>query len=276
MEQLSDSPQADETFDEALDIETDDSPEEVRKQLDQMFSGHEKQFRKDRPLLWKATLLAPLVLSLLILAIASIIHGPNTAFKLVSHALFTFFVAGRFVLLAGVEGEAAEKFSKIAMSPGELFWLVTYLDFIVALFVTFHMGVLFRIPKVGPRLAMLVWDGKFFMDSAPWIKRMAFAGLVGFVIFPSSTTGSIGGSIFGRVLGLSRWATIGGVLLGSLLGNAIMYAFAKQINYLVKDNWSIRIGGVVLLLLMGVFINWRYQKVKSKYMESQGVAEKAS
>jgi len=258
MEQLSDSPQADETFDEALDIETDDSPEEVRKQLDQMFSGHEKQFRKDRPLLWKATL------------------GPNTAFKLVSHALFTFFVAGRFVLLAGVEGEAAEKFSKIAMSPGELFWLVTYLDFIVALFVTFHMGVLFRIPKVGPRLAMLVWDGKFFMDSAPWIKRMAFAGLVSFVIFPSSTTGSIGGSIFGRVLGLSRWATIGGVLLGSLLGNGIMYAFAKQINYLVKDNWSIRIGGVVLLLLMGVFINWRYQKVKSKYMESQSVAEKAS
>ncbi len=270
MEQLSDSLKSDDPdAPVGLDIESDDSPEEVRDRLDKMFSGFEKQFRKQRPILWKVTLLAPLVLTAIILGVVAILFSPGESYKLVSHALLTFFVLGRFVLLAGVEGDVPEKVSKIAMKPGQLFWLVTYLDFIVALFVTFHMGILFKLPKIGKSLAMLVWDGKFFMDSQPWIKRMAFFGLVGFVIFPSSTTGSIGGSIFGRILGLSRWTTIGGVLLGSLIGNGIMYAFAKQINFWIKDNWTIRIIGIVLLLLIGVLINWRYQKIKAKYMQDK-------
>ena len=126
-----------------------------------------------------------------------------------------FFVLGRFIILMGFEGDVADKFN-VAMKPGELFAMVTYMDFMTALFVTFHMGFLFRMPYVGPKVATLVWDGKFIMDAQPWVKRMAFLGLVLFVIFPTSTTGSIGGSIFGRLLGLSRFLTVTGVLLGSI------------------------------------------------------------
>ena len=116
MEQLSDSPKIDDPdAPEHLDIESNDSPEKVRERLNRMFSGFEKQFRRERPLLWKVTLLAPLVLSLVILGVTSLIYGPGSALKLINHALLTFFVLGRFVLLAGVEGEAAEKVSKIAM-----------------------------------------------------------------------------------------------------------------------------------------------------------------
>jgi len=153
--------------------------------------------------------------------------------------------------------------------------LVTYLDFIVALFVTFHMGVLFRIPKVGPKLAMLVWDGKFFMDSQPWIKRMAFAGLVGFVIIPFSTTGSIGGSILGRLLGLSRWTTVAGVLCGSVLGNGIMYVFARQINKYLEDNWTFRIIGLLLIVVICFLLEWRYRAVKNRYIQNQNSSENA-
>ena len=200
-------------------------------------------------------------------------QGPGYAYKCISHALLTFFVLGRFVLLAGIEGEVTERMAKIAMKPSELFVLVTYLDFIVALFVTFHLGILFKVPKVGPKLAMLAWDGKFFMDSQPWIKRMAFAGLVGFVIIPFSTTGSIGGSILGRLLGLSRRVTVFGVLCGSVLGNGIMYLFAKQINKYLQDNWTFRIIGLLIIVAICVLLEWRYRAVKNKYMQDQTAAK---
>lgn len=275
MEQLSDSTKADNPYKASPGdgIELAEDANELRDQLNTMFSGFEKQFRAETPILWWATLLSPVILTATVLGILAVINGPNYALKCVNHALLTFFVLGRFVLLAGMEGEVTERVAKIAMKPGELFGLVTYLDFIVALFVTFHMGVLFRIPKVGPKLAMLVWDGKFFMDSQPWIKRMAFVGLVGFVIIPFSTTGSIGGSILGRLLGLSRLTTVSGVLVGSVLGNGIMYLFAKQINKYLQDNWTFRIAGLLIIVAICLLLEWRYRAVKNKYIQDQAAAE---
>ncbi len=271
MEQLSEPKPTDNPYksSEGDNIELTEDVGQLRDQLHSMFAGFEKQFRAERPILWWATLLSPLILTVTVLGVLSVIQGPGYAYKCVSHALLTFFVLGRFVLLAGIEGETTEAVAKIAMRPSELFFLVTYLDFIVALFVTFHMGILFRIPKIGPKLAMLVWDGKFFMDSQPWIKRMAYLGLVGFVIIPFSTTGSIGGSILGRLLGLSRWTTVSGVLLGSVLGNGIMYMFAKQINKYLEDNWTFRIIGLLLIVLICVMLEWRYRAVKNKYIQDQ-------
>ena len=271
MEQPSESSKAENPYKASPgeNIELAEDAGQLRDQVNSMFSGFEKQFRAERPILWWATLLSPLIMTLSVLGLLTVVQGPGYASKCISHALLTFFVLGRFVLLAGIEGEVTEKVAKIAMKPSELFVLVTYLDFMVALFVTFHLGILFKLPKVGPKLAMLAWDGKFFMDSQPWIKRMAFAGLVGFVIIPFSTTGSIGGSILGRLLGLSRTATVLGVLLGSLLGNGIMYLFAKQINKYLQDNWTFRLIGLLIIVVICVLLEWRYRAVKNKYMQDQ-------
>ena len=250
-------------------------PESLRSELVRSFSSFETSFRSRFPMLWLVTLLAPVVVTVVLLVVLGLINGWDYPQKLVGHALATFFIFGRFIVLVGTEGaasvvETAEKGFRVLLSPGELFAMVTYMDFMVALFVTFHMGILFRLPNVGPKIAMLVWDGKFIMDAQPWIKRVAFLGLVLFVMFPTSTTGSIGGSIFGRLLGLSRWMTVCGVLLGSIAGNALMYGFSKQINqYVGPENYGIKIVGIVLLIVLVFLMELRYRKVKNKFLDRQ-------
>ena len=235
-------------------------PEQLQKELIGSFTKFESSFRKRFPIIWTVTLLAPVVVSALLLLFIGIVYDWSFAGRFVTHAVLTFFVFGRFIILSG--GEDAYR---VLMSPAELFGLVTYLDFMTALFVTFHMGNLFRIPWLGPKIATLVWDGKYVMDAQPWIKRFAFAGLVAFVMFPSSTTGSIGGSIFGRLLGLSRFATVGGVLVGSILGNALMFALSSQLNqYLDKDNIWLKVVGALLIVVLCIAIEWRYRQVKKK------------
>jgi hypothetical protein len=254
-------------------------PESLRSELVRSFSSFESSFRSRFPVLWLVTLLAPVVVTVVLLVVLGLINGWDYPQKLVGHALATFFIFGRFIVLVGTEGaasvvETAEKGFKVLLSPGELFAMVTYMDFMVALFVTFHMGILFRLPNVGPKIAMLVWDGKFIMDAQPWIKRVAFFGLVLFVMFPTSTTGSIGGSIFGRLLGLSRWMTVCGVLLGSIAGNALMYGFSKQINqYIGPENYGIKIIGIVLLIVLVFLMELRYRKVKNKFLDRQSSDE---
>ena len=245
------------------------NPESLRKELVRSFANFESSFRKRFPLIWTLTLVMPVLLTALILTVLGLVYGWEFPQKVIYHAFMAFFVLGRFISLMGFEGDVADKFN-VAMKPGELFAMVTYMDFMTALFVTFHMGFLFRMPYVGPKVATLVWDGKFIMDAQPWVKRMAFLGLVLFVMFPTSTTGSIGGSIFGRLLGLSRFLTVTGVLMGSIMGNALMYAFSKQINqYIGVENYGLKIAGVVLIIILLVMLELRYRHVKNKYLDSE-------
>ena len=239
----------------------------LRRSLVASINEFEKSFRKNFPILWGASLVGPFLVTVAILVLMGMFGGWTLPGKYVTAALLTFFVFGRFVILGGTEGEVSGWAEHIALTPAELFLMVTYMDFAVAFFVTFHMGILFRVPWVGEKIAALVSDGRFVMEHHPWIKRIAFLGLVIFVVFPTSTTGSIGGSIFGRLLGLSRWLTVLGVLCGSLIGNGLMYIFAKEINrYIGPGNIWLKLAGVVILILACVFLEWRYRQAKKRHL----------
>ena len=264
-------------------------PGDMRRQLVGSINRFEKEFRKEYPQFWWISLLAPVLVTAALLIGFGLFSTAGWQFsgKLILNAFITFFALGRFVIcypafIAGSSGEpllpqwmgGLEPY--LDFSAGNLFWMVTYMDFMVALFVTFHMGLLFRIPWVGPKIAMLVWDGKFIMDSQPWIRKIAFWGLAVFVIFPTSTTGSIGGSIFGRLLGLSRSMTVLGVLVGSLMGNGLMLVFAEFISLYVKDSFGLKVAGVVILVVAMFFLERRYRAAKARFLENEGIDEDAA
>ncbi len=254
---------------EAL-LDADLAPDEMRRSMIRTITDFERNFRKQFPVVWIVTLIGPAVLTALILLFIGLTSGWGVAGKFVMASLVTFFVLGRFVILGGQEGQAEGLWEYVALSPVQLFSMVTYMDMMVALFVTFHMGILFRLPWVGEKIAGLASDGKFIMEMQPWLKRLAFVALVAFVIFPTSTTGSIGGSIFGRLLGLGRVRTVLGVITGSLLGNSIMLFFAREINDFVGPNSTwIKLAGIPILVGGIMFIEWKYRQAKNRYLEAQ-------
>jgi len=148
--------------------------------------------------------------------------------------------------------------------------MLTYMDVMVAMFVAFHLGIIFRIPWVGPRIEDIVSDGHFILRKQPWIRRAAFIGLVCFVIFPTSTTGSVGGSIFGRLLGMKRWRVVTAILVGSILGNGVMLLFSQQISqYIDGDNWWLRIIGVAGMIIALFLFERKFRSLKNEYMAQE-------
>ncbi len=121
----------------------------MRAELLDLFTHFEEDYRKKFPLFWLVTLLGPVVLTIAILVVIALVGGWEEAYNVVVHAFLTFFVFGRFIILLGMP-DAVQQAYEVSMSAGALFALVTYMDVMVALFVTFHMGFLFRTHR-GPK-----------------------------------------------------------------------------------------------------------------------------
>jgi len=232
-------------------LEPRDNSERIRRDA----ANFERAFREEHPYQYWSTLAAPVLVSGVLLAVVAALWGGAVAQSLMLRALAAFFVFGKFAILEPTT----------ALSSEALFSLIVYMDLMVAVFISFHMAGLFRLPLLGPRLAALVSDGEFMLAAQPWMRRMTFVGLVCFVMVPLAATGSIGGAIFGRLLGLPRRTTFFGVTLGSVLGCGVMYFGAELIRAHVSpdDPWLLG-GGIALILAVLWLLNARYRRAKRR------------
>jgi len=189
--------------------------------------------------------------------------GPKAMWRLASTALVTFFFFGKFVILGGVEGDLLE--ARKFYTAEQLVVLVLYMDVMTASVLAFHMGFLFRLPVVGGKLKALVNDGQFILQSNRWMKHATWLGLVTFVMFPLAATGSVGGSIFGRLLGMSRFGTLAAIAIGNTLGCVLMYFGSELITrHIDRYNPWLLIGGIIVIATIVSVLNHRYRQLKAQ------------
>lgn len=239
----------------------------------------EELYRHDHPIAWWLALVGPIVITAGILGLVYVFQGADAVYSYLAAAATAFFILGRFIILIGQNEPSADAawFVKYTehLDARNLFMMLTYLDTMVAMFVAFHMGIVFRLPWVGPRIKDIVSDGQFILRKQPWIRRTAFMGLVFFVIFPTSTTGSVGGSIFGRLLGMKRWRVVVAILFGSILGNGLMLLFSEQISKYVKnDSWTLRITGVAAMIIALFLFERKFRRIKNEHLAQEELNRK--
>lgn len=235
----------------------------------------ESDFRRRFPLLWWGTLVGPFVFTLLLIAGLWLYAGPEMVGRVLGNVALTLWVLGRFVILQGSEDGVVNGVH--VLTSGQLFLLVLYLDVVVALVLAFHIGFLFRIPYFGQRFLSLVEDGHFVLDLHPWIRRATLVGLMTFVSFPLTATGSMGGSILGRLLGMSRLATFSGIVIGSTFGNGVMYVISEWLSMVLdKDHPVIKYGGLVVIVLAAVILERRYRYLRNEFHADEVAAKQRS
>jgi hypothetical protein len=236
-------------------------------------------FRRRQPVVWLVTLLGPLLATGVVLAVLWWLRGGPYVQRLLATAVATFFFFGRFVILGGVVGAGADpELAEVRrfFSRGELFALVCWMDLMTAILLVYHAGFLFRIPFFGPRMVQLVDDGQFILARHPWMRRATFAGLVAFVMLPVAATGAVGGSIFGRLLGLSRRATLAAIVLGSVAGGGLAYLGADLISRLSprRSDPVLLVLGAVVIAGIVLLLNWRHRQLKARQRPAPGVSDR--
>lgn len=231
----------------------------------------ETSFRRQRPLAWLITLVGPFVVTGMVLAFVYLLEGKKIFWQLLGAAGSSFVFLGRFVILAGSDAEVPVSGSeRFLLTSSQLFVMVTYMDVLTAILLAFHTSFLFKLPYLGSKLRELVVDGQFILKSHPWMKRATFIGLAAFVMFPVACTGSVGGAIFGRLLGMSRISIVVATAIGSVLGNGMMYFFASLIDhYLGRDSPLAQYAGYACIVALVLLLNHRYRVMKRQHLERE-------
>ena len=142
------------------------------------FEEFELTFRREHPLIWLSSIVGPIISTLAILAAIWLLHPDGIVMvqKVLTAAFVTFVFFSRFVILGGEEASSNEAIS--FLTTEQLFLMLTYMDLIMAVVVTFHIGLMFKIPYLGNKIGELVADGQFILRCYPWIRRVAFFGLI--------------------------------------------------------------------------------------------------
>jgi len=218
---------------------------------------------------WKtAALVGPLFVAVLVPATIGVFLGVGPLQRFVANSFIASFFLGKFVIVKGIAGSGT--------SPMQYAILVIYLDMLVATFLTFNLDYAYRFPYVGRRLEALQDYGQEVVAERPWVRKVTFLGVVLFVMFPLTGTGAVGGSIFGRLLGLTRVRTLTGIFVGSVLGCVGMALLAEGLSALLPDEvrqsvWF-EVTGIAFLSLLVLFLWLRSRKVEKLRRERRSAA----
>ncbi len=204
------------------------------------------------------SVVVPVGVSVALLALAWVDGGFRLVSTLIVAAVAVFTALGKFAPLLGLGADSP-------LGVWEWAALVVYLDVTIATLLVLNLPVLYRIPRFGPTLEGLAEHGHHMLDQRPWLRRLTFAGVMLFVMFPLTGTGAVGGSIFGRLLGLGALRTWLAIALGAVLGTGIMAGFARAIAAIltpeVRSSWEFQAAGLAVVAAVIGVIAWRGNKV---------------
>ena len=179
-----------------------------------------------------ALIIGPLVGFGLILLVVGVIVHPGAAGFLLSVAAGTFVGGGKLVILAGAVEQAPVGHWEIAA-------LVVYIDLATALGVLGGIHHLYRLPGLGRWMLVARDSSAWLLQRNPWMRRLAFLTLAGFVAVPLNGTGALVGALLGRTMGLSRVALLAATALGSVTASVALALasglWAERINALTRQ-----------------------------------------
>jgi uncharacterized membrane protein len=159
-----------------------------------------------------------------------------------------------------------ESIIPIAILMGYPWWLITIVIFLIdvasALFVVWNFDLTLKIPLLGQLLEKGMTAARDYTEAQPWIRRLSTIGLIFFVFFPLQGTGTMNGSILGRLLGMDEARVFASVCVGSLASCLVISLGADVLLDVYQED---PILGVALLIAVAlaaaaVVVGWRMRK----------------
>lgn len=173
---------------------------------------------------------------------------------LAAGGIFLTFVGPSVIFGPAVVGQGAFEH----LTTWDLVAVTAFFSLATAFFYSFNMDLLERLPKVGPWLGRARRGMRRTLVAKPWIKRWALLGVGFFVVLPLPGSGTLGGSIMGRLVGLSRTASFLAVGLGGVLVCMLYGYFGERLRVFGEAHQlplAVKVAGalvfVVLLSLLG-------------------------
>jgi putative small multi-drug export protein len=186
----------------------------------------------DRPLSLAARIaslsIPPLALTALVLVVAAL-QGWAVATAILGAFVLYLGIGATIVFVPAFTGPTSAHFDTATLVALACFYAVT-----TSFFWSYNLDLLERIPGLGPRLARIHDAAAATLHDHAWIRRWATLGVALFVVSPLPASGSIGGSVVGRLVGLSRFSCFLAVAGASVFVVVVYAAFGGAVKALLE------------------------------------------
>jgi len=138
--------------------------------------------------------------------------------------------------------------------------VLTLIDIVCCLFMLWNFEVLVKVPILGPRLIQLMRKGSAFLASHAWLERLYLVGLALFVFLPLQGTGSISGTVLGKMAGMPSIEIFCAISFGSALHSIVIGLSVYALNkYFGLNLWYlvVFILGIVIVASVGSYLWYR-------------------
>jgi len=149
-------------------------------------------------------------------------HGAAQLLALGGLALTSFLAMGKLVIFAGLSPDSPSIWTLAALVFG--------IDMACAFLLASGIGPLERIPRLGRGLARANARAERALRAYPGLRRLAFLGVVAFVLIPVAGTGAITGSFVARLLGLKRLTGVAAIGFASALSATCFALLARFVG----------------------------------------------
>lgn len=161
---------------------------------------------------------------------------------------------GKWVIFVGADPDNPYGFDAWSMAA-----LITVLDLWIGVGLNAFLPQLERLPRLGSWLSTTRRKARETFLQYPRLKRMAFWGVVLWVVLPLPASGAITGSFVTRLVGLSRFAGSAAIVLASAINGLVFAAMASLLgahSEALLNNRAVTIAGSVCFAAL-LWFGWR-------------------
>lgn len=181
-----------------------------------------------------ALVLGPLGVTLLAWALMWALGGSTLANEsLVAAGLFLTIVGATVILGPSVVGQ---DYGFAHLTTWQLVGVTAFMTVVTAFFWTYNLDLLERIPRMGPILRRSRMRMAAGLAEHPWIRRLAVFGVGFFVLLPLPGSGTLGGSLVARIVGLRRKVGFLAVSAGGLAVTVVYGQFGDAVAALAESH----------------------------------------
>ena len=153
------------------------------------------------------------------------------------------------------------------LNPALVALSIAFIDIVSGLFLMWNFDLAKKIPVVGKWIINFEKTGAQILKKRRWVKRLAFFGLVLFVMFPFQGSGGVGATILGRIMGFKPFKVWSAVIIGAVSGCLIIAYIAYYMGTALLNVYDIdfvKLLGIIIILVVIVVLYKAYRKYQKK------------
>ncbi|HOJ96474.1 MAG TPA: small multi-drug export protein [Methanospirillum sp.] len=150
---------------------------------------------------------------------------------------------------------------------------IVMVDIACCLFMIWNFELICNVPYLGNIIRYLIKKGELYLAQHRWLEQLYFIGLTLFVFFPLQGTGSVSGSIIGKMLGLKSIEIFAAITIGSLLSSFLIgYSVYALQEYFDMNVWYV-LAGVICIIIVLPLLSYGIYKTRTGHRILRSISD---